>query len=159
MGIRIVAQEDHLLVKGVVMKQQQINPIALVLSLVNREDFCNGKYDFGAVLQREAGSNCGDSVVLVSPEGETLDCRSMDSYVFGSGSQCGTVSRKWREIHARLGLPEEFTWETAILVAASRTWSSCMLHRPEALLSAWAYVLASPAEALGLGREEQQVAV
>lgn len=125
-----------------------MSAIDLVLSLVNRPP--GSEYDYSAKVEREAGSNCSESVVLVDYEGNTVCCSSISGVVFGTGKQCHTMSDKWLKIKEELGLPREFTWETAILVTAARLWTPWCLSQPEYLMSAWAYLLVDPSNALGI---------
>ena len=108
---------------------------------------------FTATTQMESGSNCSKSVVLTQEksewsEGGIIDAGNIAQVVFGTGTPCVTMSRKWHSIQRDLQLPETFSWETAILVAAAQLWTSSCLRQPEYLLNAWAYIMAAPREAI-----------
>lgn len=104
--------------------------------------------ELGVTTQQEAGSNCGDSVVLVY-EDSVVSCARIAHLVFGGGAQCRDMSKKWSKLHYAMGLPEDFTWETAILVCAAKTWAPHCMNQVGTQLSSWAYIMADHERALG----------
>jgi hypothetical protein len=110
-----------------------------------------------AIVQRQAGSNYQDNVVLLHKEtGRVLDAKTVGMYIFSSGGQAHKMWDHWKRVTASCQLPEGFTWETAIVVAAARNFHLTQdggnwdLRSQMHMMSVWAWLQVDARAALGL---------
>ena len=111
--------------------------------------------DKWSIVERmESGSNCDIILTVEHEEYGVLAGSSVVDYFFSSGDQCINTFRSWNHIKQDQDLPDDFSWETAVIIAALNSGgiASSMYgdHGGIFLMSMWAYIHADADSALGL---------
>lgn len=102
---------------------------------------------------RETGSNSSPQPMPVPINLEARkhlrsSLNSASHYFFGGGSHCVRMSRKFQEYKVALSVPDGISWDAIVTIVSYRMWSGSFACGEKGLLSAWAYFMACPRQAL-----------
>lgn len=103
----------------------------------------------------ETGSNCSSTFIPIptdEADRQKAALSAISPYVFSSGRQCVHLSRRLDEIMKTLEIPEGIKWDGLLAVACFINYGRYSRWDEKAMLSTWSFLLACPAQALGLRR-------